>query len=77
MREELDYIDFRLRFSTIIESVIIAVDKDFSLCANHPKGCGELFRECIDTYLPGELILHVERASWSCQDLAVKLSGAV
>ena len=54
-----------------------AIDKEFSLCANYPKGHGELFREWIEVKYPGILLLHVERASGSRQDLCVEGAGAV
>ena len=38
MREELDEIDSQLRVSESITSVLCAVDKEFSLCDNYPKG---------------------------------------
>ena len=77
LREELYGIKLRLRVSTIIKSVLRVVNKEFSLCANYPKGHRELFREWIETYHPGALIIHVERASGSCQDLVVDGIGAV
>ena len=43
MREELDDIELQLKVLTSIESVICAVNKEFSLCDNDPKGHGELF----------------------------------
>ena len=61
MREELDEIDLWLRVSTGIESVLLAVNKEFSLCANYPKGHRELFHKWIDTYHPGALLLHIKR----------------
>ena len=45
------------------------------MCANYPKRHRELFCEWIDTNQPGELLLHVERASGSRQDLYAK--GAI
>ena len=75
LREELDDINLQLRVSTSIELVLHAVDKEFSLCANHPKRHRELFRECFETNHPGALIIHIERASGSRQDLSV--DGAV
>ena len=71
MREELYEIDLPLRFSTSIESVLRDVDKEFSLCANHPKGHGELFRKWIETYHSGALLLHVESASGSHQYIVI------
>ena len=53
------------------------VDKDLSLCDNYPKGYRELLRQCIETYQPRELLLHVKRASGSRQDLALEVAGAV
>ena len=47
------------------------------MCANFPKGNGELSHEWIETYHPGALILHVNIASGSCQDLAFKGEEAV
>ena len=47
------------------------------MCANYPKGRGELFHKCIDTYYPGVLLLHIERASVSCQDLSVNGAGVL
>eukprot|EP00957_Ditylum_brightwellii_P012127 915698-Ditylum_brightwellii.AAC.1 len=60
-----------------MESLLRAVDKEFSLCANYPKGHGDLFYEWIEHNRPGVLLLHVERASGSRQDLAVEGAGAV
>ena len=54
-----------------------AVNKELSLCANYPKGHGEIFREWIKTYHPGALLLHTDRESWSFQDLAFEGAGAV
>ena len=77
IREELYEIDSRLRVYTSIKSVLCAVNKEFSLCANYPKGHIELFHEWIDTYHPLVMLLHVDRAPWSCQDLSAKRSGVV
>ena len=54
-----------------------AVDKEFSLCANYPKGNRDIFHECIDIYNPGALLLSVKRLPGSCQDLSVEGAGAV
>ena len=77
LRKEFDGIDSHPRVSTSIKSVLCAANKEFSLCANYPKGYGELFREYIETNNPGELILHVGRALGSHQYLAVKGAEAV
>jgi hypothetical protein len=57
----LDEIDSTLQVTTsIISAVIRAIDKEFSLSANYPKGHGELFLEWIREHYPGVLLLHVE-----------------
>ena len=72
LRESNDDIDPRLRVSASISAVIRAVDKEFSLSANYPKGHGELFREWMRSNHAGELLLHVERARGSRQDLCTE-----
>ena len=73
----LEHIDPRLRVSTKIEMILRAVDKEFSLCANYPKGHGELFRDWMNVYHPGAVLFHVERTSGSRQDLCVEGAGAI
>jgi hypothetical protein len=72
MRSNLDDIDSKLRVTTSISAVIRAIDKEFSLSANYPKGHGELFLEWIREHYSGVLLLHVERASGSRQDLCTE-----
>jgi len=68
----LDKIDPQFRVTASISAVIHAIDKEFSLSSNYPKGHGELFREWVREYYPGILLLHVERAAGSRQDLCTK-----
>ena len=72
LQDSADEIDPKLRVSASISAVIRAVDKEFSLSANYPKGHGELFREWMRANHAGELLLHVERASGSRQDLCTE-----
>ena len=72
LRASLDEIDPRLRVTASINAVIRAVDKEFSLSANYPKGHGELFLEWMRENHSGELLLHVERAAGSRQDLSTE-----
>ena len=65
LSSDLAVIDQHLRVTPNIEMVLRAVDKEFSLCANYPKGHGEIFRQWIECTYPGVLLLHVERASGS------------
>ena len=75
--EDLECIDSRLRVTPSIDMILRAVDKEFSLCANYPKGHGEIFHEWIEKNHPGALLIHVERTSGSRQDLCVEGAGAV
>lgn len=77
LRSDLDLIDPKLRVTASISAIIRAIDKEFSLSANYPKGHGELFREWMRENYPGELLLHVERASGSRQDLCTEGSMAI
>ena len=61
-----------MRVFTRTESVPCAVDKEFSLCDNYPKGHGELLCEWVENHQYGSLLLHVKRVSGSCQDLDVE-----
>jgi hypothetical protein len=60
-----------------MSAIIRAVDKEFSLSANYPKGHGKTFLEWIREYYPGVLLLHVERAAGSRQDLCTEGSMAI
>jgi hypothetical protein len=60
-----------------MSAIIRAVDKEFSLLANYPNGHGKLFLEWIREYYPGVLLLHVEQAAGSRQDLCTKGSMAI
>ena len=77
MINDLDSINARLHVSPKIEKILRAVDKEFSLTANYPKGHGELFRRWMETYHPCAAPFHVERTSGSRQDLCVEGAGAI
>jgi hypothetical protein len=72
LRSSLDEIDSNLRVSSSISAIIRAVDKEFSLSANYPKGHGELFKSWMKENYSGALLLHVERAAGSRQDLCTE-----
>lgn len=76
LRASLDKIDPKLRVNESMSAIICAVDKEFSLSANYPKGHGKIFLEWIREYYPGVLLLHVERAAGSRQDLCTEGSMA-
>ena len=72
LRDCLNEIDPTLRVTASISALIRAMDKEFSLSANYPKGHGQLFLEWLKDKYPGILLLHVERAAGSRQDLCTK-----
>jgi hypothetical protein len=41
LASNLEAIDFRYLVSTMFEAVLRAIDKEFSLSANYPKGNGD------------------------------------
>ena len=63
----LDEIDPKLQVTALIGPIIHAVDK-----SNCPKGPGQLFLEWICENYPDILLLHVEDAAGSRQDLCTE-----
>ena len=61
-----------MRVSSEMDGILRACDTELSLCANYLKGCGDLFNTWMKENHPGALLLHVERATGSCQDLVVQ-----
>ena len=74
---DLAEINFRYRVSTLMDTVLRAVDKEFSLPANYPKGHGAQFRYWLMVYHPSALLVPVLRASGGQQDMAVEGAAAV
>lgn len=74
---DLEDIDARYRVNTKMDAILRAVDKEFSLPANYPKGHGDEFKHWLKEYHPGALLVPVLRATGSRQDLAVEGAGAV
>jgi hypothetical protein len=77
LRANLDGIVPMLCVTTSMSAIIRAVDKEFSLSANYPKGHGKIFLEWIWEYYPGVLLLHLEQAAGSRQDLCTEGSMAI
>jgi hypothetical protein len=77
LQSSLDEIDPKLRVTAAMSANIRAINKEFSLSANYPKGHRKLFLEWIQEYHPSALLLHVERASGSRQDLCTEGSMAI
>jgi len=74
---DLEAIHFRYRVTTMMDAVLRAVDKEFSLPANYPKGHGDEFKHWLKLHHPGALLVPVQRTSGSRQDLAVEGAAAV
>lgn len=65
LRTSLDEIHIKLQVTSSISAIIRAVDKEFSLSANYPKGHGELVLEWMRKHYLGVLLFYVERAAGS------------
>ena len=63
LHDSLEEIAPEFRVSCSFVTFARAFDKMFSLCANYPKGWGEVFRPWLRENHRGELIFHVERAA--------------
>ena len=74
---DLEDIDARYRVNTKIDAILRAVDKEFSLPANYPKGHGDEFKHWLKKYHPAALLVPVLRTTRSCQDLAVEGTATV
>ena len=61
----------------MVGAVLRAVDSEFSLPSNYPKGHGQSFQHWLKLHHPGVLLVPVQRTSGSCQDLAVEGAAAV
>ena len=56
---DLDKMDFRYRVSTMMDAVLLVIDKEFSLPANYPKGHADQFLHWLKKNHPGVLMVHV------------------
>ena len=78
LHDSLDDMATELRINPSFLTLARAFDKEFSLCANYPKGHGDLFCQWMKKNHPGELLLHVERAaSGGRQDVVSMASLAI
>ena len=78
LQDSLDEIAPEFRVNPSFISFARAFDKMFSLCANYPKGWGEVFRIWMRDNHSGELLFHVERAaSGTRMDIASMAAMAI
>ena len=74
---DLEDIDSRYRVNTKMDAILRAIDKEFSLPANYPKGHGDQFKHWLKDFHPEALLVPVLRATGSRQDMAVEGAAAV
>ena len=77
LAQDLDNIHFRYHVSTMFNAVLHAVDKEFSLPANYPKGYGDMFLHLLRLPHPGVFLVPAQRTPGSRQDLAAEGAAAV
>ena len=70
-------IDGELIISTNIEGLVRAVDKEFFLTANYPKGKGDQFKNWIVKHYPGSLFLNVNKLSGGRYDVCFESVGSI
>jgi hypothetical protein len=61
----------------MFDSILRAINKEFSLPANYPKGHGDMFKHWLLKFHPGALLVPVTRTTGSRQDLAMEGAAAV
>ena len=77
IKDNVDEIAPMFCVSGRFEAVCCAFDKEFSLCANYPKGWGVLFRWWMKEQYSGVLLFHVERACKGRMDVVPMASLAI
>ncbi len=77
LADDLNDVDWRLRITTMFDGILRAIDKEFSLPANYPKGHGDMFKHWLRKFHPGALLVPVTRTTGSRQDLATEGAAAV
>ncbi len=77
LADDLNDLDWRLRITTMFDGILRAIDKEFSLPANYPKGHGDMFKHWLRKFHPGALLVPVTRTTGSRQDLATEGAAAV
>eukprot|EP00957_Ditylum_brightwellii_P038107 2881554-Ditylum_brightwellii.AAC.1 len=60
-----------------MDSILCAIDKEFSLPENYPKGHGDKFKTWLLKRHPGASLVPVTHATGSMQDLAVEDAASV
>jgi hypothetical protein len=77
LKDDLEAIDARLRVVPDMSLILRACDKEFSLCANYPKGHGDMFKEWIMRCYPRAILFHVVSTDGGRQDMACEGAGAL
>jgi hypothetical protein len=74
---DLKEISPTLRVTTMMDGIIRATEKGFSLTANYPKGDGDRFKHWLPKYHPSALLVPLERSAGSRMDLSTEGAGAI
>ena len=74
---DLDKTGFNYHVSTMIDTVLLVINKEFSLPANYPKSHGDQFLHWLKKNHPEVLMVPMQRTSGSRQDLAAEGAVAV
>ena len=77
IKDNLENISPELRVLPRFDNMCRAFDKEFSLFANYPKGCGSNFRQWTKENHSGELLFHVECACKGRMDVVLMASMAI
>ncbi len=70
-------ISFRYCITTMMDGILRAVNKEFSLTDNYPKGHRDTFKHWLKKHHPGALLVALERATGHRQDLACEGDGVI
>ena len=77
IKDNLEEIAPELRVSPRFENMCRAFGKEFSLCANYPKGWGSNFCQWMKDNYIGELLFHVERSCKGRMDVVLMAPMAI
>ena len=77
IKDNFEEIAPELCVSPCFENMCSAFDKEFSLCANYPKGWGSNFLQWMKENYSGELLFHVERDCKGKMDVVYMASMAI
>ena len=72
--DDLNDIDTRFRVKVYIMCVIRAVDKEFNLSSNYPKGDGDSFHSFMEEHCPQTLLQPVKQVNGNQHDVVTEIA---